>query len=87
MSKAKDNSTTTTLTSDELGKLAGRLVEHADSIHNVAWRHVGADMRLAARALLQMSALRTGVLAIAAHTLDSMTADRLRTVLGETEQV
>jgi hypothetical protein len=49
-------STSTTLTRDELNALSGRLSDHADGIVNAAAHEMVQDMRLAASALRRVEA-------------------------------
>jgi hypothetical protein len=72
-----------TFTTEQLELLNARLHAHADSIVNAARLDVAEDLRTAARLAEQMAALRTGICEIAGKTVDSMTRDQIRALLGK----
>lgn len=79
------------LSADELNALADRLADHADGIVNVAAHDMEQDIRLAAGALRQVTdapplallpALHQEIESAAASSSDTVTARRLRRLLG-----
>jgi hypothetical protein len=92
-------STSTTLTRDELNALSGRLADHADGIVNVAAHGMERDIRLAALALRQVEAapsaaslpallqhinrIDTTIGRIAATCPDAGTSKQLRQLIGK----
>jgi hypothetical protein len=75
-------STSTTLTRDELNALSGRLSDHADGIVNVAAHEMEQDIRLAASALRQIESVpSTASLPALLHHIDRIdsTIDRIAT--------
>jgi hypothetical protein len=91
-------STSTTLTRDELNALSGRLSDHADGIVNVAAHEMEQDIRLAASALRQVEAaphaaslpallrhidrIDSTIDRIAATCPDAVTSKQLRRLIG-----
>ncbi len=86
------DSNSTMLDNSELHALANRLIEHADSITNVAARQMEKDLRLAAKVILThvsptvthalLHALHIQIEQVAYSTTDDATRRMLRELIG-----